>query len=235
MAVFTGKRMRENVKLKPATSLAPSEAIAALRKFKAPKFDQTVNIALFLNMDPAQTEQGIRGSVSLPAGIGKKMRVIAFVREDMVALCLAAGALKAGGDDLVAEVEKGFMDFDVAVATPDMMKVVSKLGKVLGPKGLMPSPKTGAVTPRIVDAVKEFAAGKVEYRNDKGGNVHAVLGKLSFKDGDLVSNLDAFVAHIEKQRPPATKGSFIRKVAIAAAMSPSVVVKYVSASEVKTS
>ena len=234
MSIFTGKRMRENAKLQPTAALAPSEAIVALRKFKAPKFDQTVNIALFLNMDPAQTEQGIRGSVSLPAGIGKKMPVIAFVREDMVAPCLAAGALKAGGDDLVAEVEKGFMDFDVAVATPDMMKVVSKLGKVLGPKGLMPSPKTGAVTPKIVDAVKECAAGKVEYRNDKGGNVHAVLGKLSFKDADLVSNLDAFVAHIEKQRPPATKGSFIRKVAIAAAMSPSVVIKYVSASEVKT-
>ena len=227
MSTFTGKRMRENAKNRPAQPLAAAEAVAALKKFKAPKFDQTVNVALFLNMDPAQTEQGIRGSLSLPAGIGKKMRVVAFCREDVVKSCLDAGAIKAGGEDLVAEIEKGFMDFDVAVATPDMMRVVSRLGKVLGPKGLMPSPKTGAVTPKVVDAVKEFAAGKVEYRNDKGGNVHAVLGKLSFKDTDLVTNLDAFISHIEKLRPASTKGAFIKKVVIAGSMTPSVQIKYV--------
>jgi large subunit ribosomal protein L1 len=233
MSTFTGKRMRENAKNRPAQPLAAAEAVAALKKFKAPKFDQTVNVALFLNMDPAQTEQGIRGSVSLPAGIGKKMRVVAFCREDVVKSCLDAGAIKAGGEDLVAEIEKGFMDFDVAVATPDMMRVVSRLGKVLGPKGLMPSPKTGAVTPKVVDAVKEFAAGKVEYRNDKGGNVHAVLGKLSFKDGDLVTNLDAFINHIEKLRPASTKGAFIKKVVIAGSMTPSVQIKYVPAEVAK--
>jgi large subunit ribosomal protein L1 len=124
--------------------------VAALKKFKGPKFDMTVNVALHLNIDPAQADQGIRGSVSLPAGIGAKKRVVAFCREDLTKACLDAGAIKAGADELVAEIEKGWMDFDVAVATPDMMRVVSKLGKVLGPKGLMPSPKTGAVTPKLV-------------------------------------------------------------------------------------
>jgi len=227
------KRQKANLTLQPTEPVAAADAIAALRKYKAPKFDQTVNIALFLNIDPAHAEQGIRGSVSLPAGIGSKKRVVAFCREDLVKGCLEAGAIKAGADDLVAEIEKGFMDFDVAVATPDMMKVVSRLGKVLGPKGLMPSPKTGAVTPKLIEAVKEFSAGKVEFRNDKGGNIHAVLGKMSFKDGDLVSNLEAFVRHIERLRPASTKGTFIRKVIIAGAMTPSVQVKYVATVETK--
>jgi len=227
------KRQKANLTLQPTEPVVAADAIAALRKYKAPKFDQTVNIALFLNIDPAHAEQGIRGSVSLPAGIGSKKRVVAFCREDLVKGCLEAGAIKAGADDLVAEIEKGFMDFDVAVATPDMMKVVSRLGKVLGPKGLMPSPKTGAVTPKLIEAVKEFSAGKVEFRNDKGGNIHAVLGKMSFKDGDLVSNLEAFVRHIERLRPASTKGTFIRKVIIAGAMTPSVQVKYVATVETK--
>jgi large subunit ribosomal protein L1 len=226
--------MKANLALKPSDPVTGPEAVAALKKFKSPKFDQTVNIALFLNIDPAHAEQGIRGSVSLPAGIGAKKKVVAFCREDLVKACLDAGAIKAGADELVAEIEKGWMDFDVAVATPDMMKIVSKLGKVLGPKGLMPSPKTGAVTPKLVEAVKEFAAGKVEFRNDKAGNVHAVLGKMSFKDADLVANLDAFVQHIEKLRPASTRGGFIKKVVIAAAMTPGVQIKYVSAVETKS-
>lgn len=233
MAHYIAKRVKANLAAQPKEPLAPEQAVAALKKYKGPKFDQTVNIALHLNIDPAQADQGIRGSVSLPAGIGAKKRVVAFCREDLTKACLDAGAIKAGADDLVAEIEKGWMDFDVAVATPDMMRIVSKLGKVLGPKGLMPSPKTGAVTPKLVEAVKEFGAGKVEYRNDKGGNIHAVLGKMSFKDGDLVSNLNAFIEHIEKQRPSSTKGAFIRRVVIAGAMTPSVTIKYVSAIEEK--
>lgn len=228
MAVRLSKRQKANIALKPADAVDPAVAVAALKKFKGPKFDQTVNVALFLNIDPAQADQGIRGSVSLPAGIGVSKRVIAFCREDNIKGCLEAGAVKAGGEDLVAEVEKGFMDFDVAVATPDMMRVVSRLGKVLGPKGLMPSPKTGAVTPKVVEAVREFKAGKVEFRNDKGGNVHAVLGKMSFKEADLVANLEAFVLFVDKMRPASTKGSFIKKVVISGAMTPSVQVKYVS-------
>ncbi|MBI2759997.1 MAG: 50S ribosomal protein L1 [Chloroflexi bacterium] len=227
------KRQKANLTQVPRQPVPGAEAVAALKKFKAPKFDQTVNIALHLNIDPAHAEQGIRGSVSLPAGIGSKKRVVAFCREDLSPGCREAGAVEAGAEELVAKIEKGWMDFDVAVATPDMMKIVSKLGKVLGPKGLMPSPKTGAVTPRIVEAVKEFAAGKVEFRNDKGGNIHAVLGKMSFKDADLVANLDAFVAHIEKLRPASTKGLFIKKVVIAAAMTPGVQVWYSASTEVK--
>ena len=227
------KRMKANEALIPQQALPGPEAVAALKKYKGPKFDQTVNVALHLNIDPAHAEQGIRGSVSLPAGIGVKKRVIAFCREDNVGPCKDSGAIKAGAEDLVSEIEKGWMDFDVAVATPDMMRIVSKLGKVLGPKGLMPSPKTGAVTPKLVEAVKEFSAGKVEFRNDKGGNVHAVLGKMSFKDGDLVANLEAFVRHVEKMRPPSTKGQFIRKVVIAGCMTPGVQVKYTPVVETK--
>ncbi len=223
------KRMKANTELAPGEPLDPLNAVVALKKFKAPKFDQTVNVAVHLNIDPAQADQGIRGSVSLPKGIGVSKRVVAFCTSDKVAECKAAGAIEAGAEDLVAKIEGGWMDFDVAVATPDMMRIVSKLGKVLGPKGLMPSPKTGAVTPKVVEAVKEFSAGKVEFRNDKGGNIHAVLGKMSFKEGDLAANLEAFVSHIQKMRPSSTKGVFIRKVVISGAMTPSVQIKYVEA------
>lgn len=230
---YINKRSKANAALKPTEAQDGVTAVNTLKKFKAPKFDQTVNVALHLNIDPAQAEQGIRGSVSLPKGIGASKKVVAFCTSDKVAECKAAGAIEAGGEELVAKIEGGWMDFDVAVATPDMMRIVSKLGKVLGPKGLMPSPKTGAVTPKIVDAVKEFAAGKVEFRNDKGGNVHAVLGKLSFKAEDLAANLEAFIGHIAKMRPSSTKGVFIRSVHIAAAMTPSVQIKYVDLAEVK--
>ena len=228
------KRRKANIASSSKAVMTPAEAVVALRKFKTPKFDQTVNVVMHLGIDPKQADQIIRGSIGLPHGTGKTARVVCFCNSDKVAAAKAAGAVEAGSDDLVAKIEGGWMDFDVAVATPDKMRVDSKLGKVLGPKGLMPSPKTGAVTPKIVDAVKEFKAGKVEYRNDKGGNVHAVLGKLSFKDADLVSNLEAFVQHIEKLRPPATKGAFIRKVVISGAMTPSVQLKYAAAEEVKS-
>lgn len=232
MAYIT-KRTKANAALKPAEALDPLPAVAALKKFKAPKFDQTVNVALHLNIDPAQAEQGIRGSVSLPKGIGASKKVVAFCTSDKVAACKAAGAIEAGAEELVAKIEGGWMDFDVAVATPDMMKIISKLGKVLGPKGLMPSPKTGAVTPKIVEAVKEFAAGKVEFRNDKSGNIHAVLGKMSFSETDLAANLEAFIGHISKMRPSSTKGAFIKAIHVAGAMTPSVQIKYAEAVEAK--
>src|SRR5882672_2382826 len=181
------KRAKANETLKPKEAMEPAQAVAAIKKFKGPKFDQTVNVVMHLGIDPEQADQAIRGSVSLPNGIGVKKRVIAFCREDNIKPAREAGAVEAGGDELVAKIEGGWMDFDVAVATPDMMRVVSKLGKVLGPKGLMPSPKSGTVTPQVDDAVKEYPAGKVEFRNDKGGNVHAVVGKMSFKQDDLTA------------------------------------------------
>lgn len=231
------KRAKANAQIKDeakaTVAVTAPEAVAALKKFKAPKFDQTVNVCMHLGLDPAQAEQSLRGSISLPKGIGKTKRVIAFCQSDVAPKALAAGAIKAGAEDLVAEIEKGWMEFDVAIASPDMMRVVSKLGKVLGPKGLMPSPKAGTVTAQVPEAVKEYSAGKVEYRSDKGGNIHAVIGKLSFPEGDLVANLEHFVKAIEKARPSSAKGVFIKKITVSGCMSPGVQVKHVAAVEVK--
>ncbi|QOI99726.1 MAG: 50S ribosomal protein L1 [Phycisphaeraceae bacterium] len=220
------KRTKANATLVKAEAVAPTDAIAALKKFKPTKFDQTVNICMHLGVDPKQADQALRGSISLPKGIGKTKRVIAFCPSDVAAQAVAAGAVKAGGEELVAEIEKGWMDFDVAIASPDMMRVVSKLGKVLGPKGLMPSPKAGTVTPQVVQAVKEYSAGKVEYRTDNGGNVHAVIGKMSFPDAALVENLEYFVHTIERIRPSSVKGTYIKKVVVSGTMTPSVQIKY---------
>jgi large subunit ribosomal protein L1 len=220
--VGNSKRMRaaqSHIVVNPVTA---AEAIAALRKFKATKFDQTVNVVFHLGIDPKAADQALRGSIALPHGIGKTARVIAFCGSDKVAAAKAAGAIEAGSDDLVAKVEGGWMDFDVAIASPDMMRVVSKLGKVLGPKGLMPSPKAGTVTPNVADAVKEYAAGKQEYRNDDGGNIHGVIGKLSFKDDQLLDNLNAFVQTILKAKPASSKGLYVKKCVVAACMSPGV-------------
>jgi len=233
MAIYIAKRSRANAELKPSTELPPAEAVSALKKFKMPKFDQTVNVCMHLGIDTTQADQAMRGSISLPKGIGKTKRVVAFCQSDVTAKALAAGAIKAGGEDLVAEIEKGWMDFDVAVASPDMMRVISKLGKVLGPKGLMPSPKAGTVTPNVADAVKEYAAGKVEYRADKAGNVHAVIGKMSFPEADLVANLEHFIKTIEKAKPATSKGIYIKKITISGAMTPGVQLKHVAAVEEK--
>jgi large subunit ribosomal protein L1 len=210
---------QSHIVVNPVTA---AEAIAALRKFKATKFDQTVNVVFHLGIDPKAADQALRGSIALPHGIGKTARVIAFCGSDKVAAAKAAGAVEAGSDDLVAKVEGGWMEFDVAIASPDMMRVVSKLGKVLGPKGLMPSPKAGTVTPNVADAVKEYAAGKQEYRNDDGGNIHGVIGKLSFKDDQLLDNLNAFVQTILKAKPASSKGLYVKKCVVAACMSPGV-------------
>lgn len=225
MAIIS-KRNKNNESLKSADPLDPAPACVLLKKFKGPKFDQTVNVVMHLGVDPKQADQNIRGSVSMPKGIGKKKKVVAFCNEAFSKAAKEAGAVEAGADDLVAKIEGGWMDFDVAVATPDMMRVVSKLGKVLGPKGLMPSPKAGTVSPDIINAVKEYSAGKVEYRNDTGGNVHAVLGKMSFSADDLAANLQHFIHHIEKSRPSTAKGAFIKKIVISGAMTPGVQIKY---------
>lgn len=219
------KRARENQKLIPSDALEPADAIAALKKYKGPKFDQSVEVVMHLGVDTKQADQMLRGSVSLPKGIGKSKRVIAFCTDDLKAKAMAAGAIKAGGEDLMEEVEKGFLDFDVAIASPDMMRVIAKLGRVLGPKGLMPSPKNGTVTAKVDEAVKEFAAGKVEYRTDKGGNVHAVIGKMSFTEGDLLENYNHFVGTIEKIRPNTVKGVYIKKITLSGTQTPGVRVK----------
>lgn len=223
------KRQKANAALVVNEAVEPAQAVAAVKKFKAPKFDQTVNVVLHLNVDTKQSDQNLRGAISLPQGIGASKRVVAFCQSDIAPLAMAAGAVKAGGEDLVSEIEKGWLDFDVAVASPDMMRVVSRLGKVLGPKGLMPSPKAGTVTPNVADAVKEYAAGKVEYRTDVGGNVHAIIGKMSFPEAALAENLSFFISAIEKIRPATVKGHFIKSITISGTMTPGVPVKYVAA------
>jgi len=229
--IFGSKRHRANLEIQPKTECTAPEAVAALKKFKGVKFDQTINVVMHLGIDTKQADQALRGSISLPNGIGKSKRVVAFCQSDVTAKALAAGAVKAGGEELVQEIEKGWMDFDVAVASPDMMRVISKLGKVLGPKGLMPSPKAGTVTPNVADAVKEYSAGKVEYRADTGGNIHAVIGKFSFSEKALIENLEHFIKAIEKIKPPTAKGQYVKKITIAGAMTPGIQIKHVAAEE----
>jgi len=198
------------------------EAVKVLKSFKGPKFDQAVDVCVNLGIDPKQADQQLRGSISMPKGVGKTARVICFCGTDKVAAAKAAGAVEAGADDLIEKINGGWMDFEVAVASPDMMRVVSKLGKVLGPKGLMPSPKAGTVTPDVVTAVKEYAAGKIEYRTDDGGNIHCVIGKMSFSETDLVANLQHFIHTIERIKPASAKGTYIKKCVISGTMTPGV-------------
>lgn len=224
------KRQRENVRLRPEEPVEPSRAFRVLKEFKAPKFDQTVEVCFSLGIDPRQADQSLRGSVAMPKGIGKSRRVVAFCQPEVVNEALEAGAVKAGGEDLVSEVEKGWMEFDVAVASPDMMRVISKLGRVLGPKGLMPSPKAGTVTSDIPTAVREYSAGKVEYRTDKTGNVHGPIGKMSFSAEDLLANYEHFLRTIESSRPSSVKGQYIKKIAASGTMTPSVLIQLPSPS-----
>lgn len=200
--------------------------IKPARKFKTAKkpkgFDQTVELVMHLGIDPKQADQMIRGSVSLPKGIGKTKRVIAFCPDDMAATAKEAGAVEAGADELIKKVADGWTDFDVAVAHPAVMGKVGKLGRVLGPQGKMPSPKSGTVTPDITKAIQEYSAGKLEYRNDAGGNVHAVVGKISFSPADLQANVEAFIDHIRRSKPQTAKGQYIKRVCLTATMTPSV-------------
>ncbi len=185
-------------------------------------FDQTVELCMHLGIDPKQADQMLRGSMSLPKGIGKTKTVIVFCDDDKAAEAKEAGAIEAGSDELVDKINKGWMDFDVAIAHPSMMGKVGRLGKVLGPQGKMPTPKAGTVTPDIVTAVKEFAAGKLEYRNDAGGNIHLPVGKVSFPTADLKENIEAVVHQIQKIKPAAAKGTYIKRVSLSATMTPSV-------------
>lgn len=220
-----GKRYEADEQKRTPEAVPLVEAVNRVKAFKATKFDQSVEVCMNLGIDAKQADQMIRGSLSLPHGIGKSRRVIAFCSADKVAAAKEAGAVEAGGEDLVKKIEDGWMDFDVAVAEPAMMRVVSRLGRVLGPKGLMPSPKSGTVTPNVADAVRDYAAGKVEFRNDSGGNVHAVVGKHSFAPEQLVDNARAFIDQILRMKPPSTKGHYVKKIAISATMTPSVLVQ----------
>ena len=222
--VRRSKRYKKAAEKATATPVSIEQAVETVKEFPPAKFDQSVELIFSLGIDPKQADQMIRSSLSLPHGVGKSKRVVAFCPEHLVAAATAAGAIRAGGQELVQTIEKeNFTDFDVAIATPDMMRFVGRLGKVLGPKGLMPSPKAGTVTPNIADAVKEYAAGKVEFRNDAGGNVHSVVGKVSFDKTKLVDNANAMIAAVRKLKPQTSKGAYFKKVVLKSTFSPAVI------------
>ncbi|OOP55056.1 MAG: 50S ribosomal protein L1 [Candidatus Brocadia carolinensis] len=201
------------------------EAVKLLKSFKLAKFDESVEVAMKLGIDPKQSDQLVRGSVSLPKGIGRSLKVIVFATGEKATIAKKAGADEVGAEELVKKVEGGWTDFDVAIAASDMMRLVGKLGRVLGPQGKMPSPKSGTVTDDIETAVKEFKAGKLEYRTDAGGNVHSIVGKVSFADKDLEDNINAFVKHIVNSRPASAKGVFVEKVSVSSTMSPGIMLE----------
>lgn len=216
------KRYRASLAKRPADPLPLDQAVETLKKFESTKFDQTVEIHMRLGIDPNQADQIIRGSLVLPHGIGKTQRVVVFAKGDAAKAAEEAGADYVGQEDLAKKIKEGWTDFDVCIAAPDMMGLVGPLGRVLGPRGLMPSPRAGTVTPDVAKVVGEYKAGKVEFRNDKGGNLHAMVGKLSFDTGKLVENIKAFLQFVEGLKPSAVKGAYVKGVAICGTMSPSV-------------
>jgi len=203
-------------------TLPLAAAVEKLKKFGNTKFDQTVEIHMRLGVDPKQADQIIRGSVVLPHGIGRTQRVAVFAKGDLAEAARQAGADVVGQEDLAQKIKDGWTEFDVCIATPDMMGLVGPLGKVLGPRGLMPSPRAGTVTPDVSRVVKEYKAGKVEFRNDNGGIVHAVVGKMSFESPQLKDNIQTFIDFVLHLKPQSVKGQYVKSVAVCATMSPSV-------------
>ena len=198
------------------------EALKMLRELASKKFDETLEVAMNLGVDPRHADQMVRGMVSLPSGTGKDVKVAVFARGDNADKALAAGADKVGAEDLMEDMQAGNLDYDRVIATPDMMGVVGRLGKVLGPKGLMPNPKLGTVTPNVAEAVKAAKSGQVEFRVEKAGIIHAGIGKASFPEADLKANFDAFLDAIVKAKPSGAKGKFVKKVSLSSSMGPGV-------------
>jgi large subunit ribosomal protein L1 len=200
----------------------PAEAVELVRSLGTAKFDESIELTMRLGVDPRKADQVVRGTVALPSGSGKDVRVAVFANGDAAAEARAAGADHVGGDDLAAQVEGGMLDFDVAIATPDLMPLVGRLGRVLGPRGLMPNPKTGTVTNEVGKAVEEFKGGKVEYRTDRYGNVHVPIGKVSFEIDALRANFTAVLDEIQRAKPASSKGRYIKKISLSPTMGPSV-------------
>ncbi|MFV0307158.1 MAG: 50S ribosomal protein L1 [Desertimonas sp.] len=200
----------------------PTEAVTLVAGIAKAKFDESVDVSIRLGVDPRKADQMVRGTVALPAGTGKDVRVAVFAAGDKAQEARDAGADLVGADDLAAEVEGGRFDFDVAIATPDMMPLVGRLGRALGPRGLMPNPKTGTVTTDVGRAVSEFKGGKVEYRTDRYGNVHVPLGKASFDAGALEQNFRAVIDELNRAKPASAKGRYLRKVTVSSTMGPGV-------------
>ena len=223
MTTTLSKRLRPLAEKHPGkTPQTIEQAVAVLKQYNNTKFDQTVDIAMRLGVDAKQADQIVRGSIVLPHGIGKTLRVIVFAKGDQAQQAKASGADEVGGEELAKKIKDGWTDFDACIAAPDMMGIVGPLGRVLGPRGLMPSPRAGTVTPEIGKTVREYKAGKVEFRNDAGGIVHAVVGKLSFEPQKLVENIQAFIHHVQGIKPPSVKGHYIKTISISGTMSPGV-------------
>ncbi len=223
MGVKAGKRYRESASRIESDKLyAPREAVRILKSLTPAGFDETVEVHFRLGVDPRKADQMIRGTMMLPHGTGKEMRVAVFAEGEKEKEARDAGADIVGGEDLAKKVEEGWLEFDVAIATPDMMKVVGKLGRVLGPRGLMPNPKAGTVTFDIVKAVEEAKAGKVEYRTDRTGIVHLSIGKMSFPEQDLLENYVAVLDEIIRVKPASAKGRYIKSITLASTMGPGI-------------
>ncbi len=223
MSTKTGKRYSDiAARLDRAKEYQPAEAIELLKSSATARFDETVELSVRLGVDTRKSDQVVRGTVALPSGTGGDVRVAVFAQGDDAADASEAGAAVVGADDLAQRVEGGFTDFDVVIATPEMMPVVGKLGRVLGPRGLMPNPKTGTVTPNVKQAVNDFKSGKVEYRADRYGNVALAIGKAGFSEADLEANLRAVMEEIDRARPASTKGRYVRKITVSSTMGPGI-------------
>lgn len=200
----------------------PADALTLVKEMAAAKFDETVELSMLLGLDVRKADQQVRGTVSLPKGTGKNLRVVVFAQGERATEAAEAGADVVGDKDLAERIEKGWTDFDIAIATPDMMPVVGRLGKILGPRGLMPNPKSGTVTTDVANTVSEFKAGKIEYKTDRQANVHAVIGKVSFPAEDLLANYLTVVDEILRVKPSAAKGKYLKSVAVSSTMGPGV-------------
>jgi large subunit ribosomal protein L1 len=218
----TGKKFAAAKAAVPDRPHSIEEAVPLMQKVKFAKFDETVEISLRLGVDPKHADQMVRGTVVLPHGLGRSKKVLAIAGADKQREATDAGADHVGGEEVVDKIQGGWMDFDAVVATPDMMRAVGKLGKVLGPRGLMPNPKTGTVTTNIAQAVREIKAGKVEFRVDKTGIVHAPVGKVSFPSQNLIENTHALVDSVVKAKPAAAKGKFLKRVTMSSTMGPGI-------------
>jgi large subunit ribosomal protein L1 len=223
MAKKLSKRYSELLKkVESAKELSVADAAGAVKDLKSAKFDETVEISMNLSVDPRHADQMVRGAIVLPHGTGKTVRVAVFAKGDKADEAKAAGADLVGSDDLVDDIKAGIFNFDVIVATPDMMGVIGKIGRILGPKGLMPNPKTGTVTPDVTKAINNLKAGQVNFRVDKKGNIHAGIGKASFDAAQIEENALEFIRAINKQKPASAKGRYIRSASLSLTMSPAV-------------
>jgi large subunit ribosomal protein L1 len=222
MSQFSKKQKEARAKVDRARTYSLTDAIEIIKDASYCKFDETVDLAVRLGVDPRHADQMVRGAVVLPNGLGKEVRVLVFAKGEKEKAARDAGADYVGAEDLVAKIQEGWFDFDMAIATPDMMGVVGKIGKLLGPRGLMPNPKVGTVTFDVEQAVKECKAGKIEYRVEKAGIIHAPVGKLSFATDKLSENIIALIEALMKAKPSAAKGTYLRKLSISSTMGPGV-------------